>query len=979
MLQFLKNVLKRQSPKPSAGVDKSALLDDIPRYPPFMKGLPVADVSDVLQTQSELVGKARNVLGYPQAEFEGRVMPVLQRYAAFVHLLPASEAHHHRGAGGLLRHGLEVAFWAAQSSEAYIFPFDGPPRSKAAHEARWRFAAFMAGLCHDIGKPISDMEITDKSGQHTWRPFRESLVPWAQQIGAERYFVRWRDARVHKRHELLTRNIFELVAGRESLDYLDEFDHRVLPSLLQAIGGVTGLSEPLTKVVMRADQESVKRDLTRNRMNIDEHSYGVPVERYVFDAMRTLVNNGTWPVNVAGAKVWVLNEGVFIVWKLAVKDITKAIQDAGVPGVPRDADTLADVLIERGYALPNSVTTEDGEIITYRYWQIEPSIPQTGGVAADAKFQVLRLDDVDTLFTNAVPAIIGGTVFEAGQGEQLPASSPAKTKPESELAGAGVPTEPSQSSAEDKTGKAKRAAPKSKPIPAKSSPAPAPATAAESPPGVPPADAPPNAPEASPYETENPDHIPAELDAVMAMLRQTEPPVPELESSPPVGAGQPEADANPSEVTSAATLSVSIPGDTPQADSAGDRSTSEDTQRPDVETGASRAAAVPRPPALSVPSQPITPLNAQEPPSLSATARLHALLDQLGPEAVQLRQVIDPVLNGAQTLGPVLLRVNGEVVIRYPKGLSALGEPSKVLIDLHAAGLVMSDPVMPGKKVQNFDGVTAVVLPKTLSRAIIAALGEAEAAADPFGQTQAASGEKPRSAVDKPKRKGRKAKSQAEAPAATQLTIDAVDDAPTATPLAENGEDSKSVLGRPRPAAPATPPKTPPELDEHDMPYMPAPISSTISEEEFFRQGEPDPEPERTEQAASVRHPVVTGSDMEDEHEEEPAEPVKKRPEPRNVLSERVVKKIDHDFAPKKITAKEAIDQLQTMMHQGHGRWLAGPVTDHGKKLSCRIDALDLIALEYPHCLSKTQLRMQILRNSGSISNGQITLFRETQ
>nr|WP_276611704.1 TraI domain-containing protein [Thiorhodococcus mannitoliphagus] len=37
-------------------------------------------------------------------------LPLIERYAAFAHLLRALETQHHRGAGGLFRHGLEVAF-----------------------------------------------------------------------------------------------------------------------------------------------------------------------------------------------------------------------------------------------------------------------------------------------------------------------------------------------------------------------------------------------------------------------------------------------------------------------------------------------------------------------------------------------------------------------------------------------------------------------------------------------------------------------------------------------------------------------------------------------------------------------------------------------------------------------------------------------------------------------------------------------------
>ncbi|NMS58705.1 MobH family relaxase, partial [Vibrio parahaemolyticus] len=128
------------------------------------------------------------------------VLPVIQRYAAFVHLLPASESHHHRGAGGLFRHGLEVAFWAAQASESVIFSIEGTPRERRDNEPRWRLASCFSGLLHDVGKPLSDVSITDKDGSITWNPYSESLHDWAHRHEIDRYFIRWRDKR-HKRHE----------------------------------------------------------------------------------------------------------------------------------------------------------------------------------------------------------------------------------------------------------------------------------------------------------------------------------------------------------------------------------------------------------------------------------------------------------------------------------------------------------------------------------------------------------------------------------------------------------------------------------------------------------------------------------------------------------------------------------------------------------------------------------------------------------
>ncbi|WP_212578640.1 hypothetical protein, partial [Vibrio parahaemolyticus] len=49
--------------------------EEIPRYPPFAKGLPMAPVDKVLQTQNELIQKIRSTLGFTQEEYDRLVMP----------------------------------------------------------------------------------------------------------------------------------------------------------------------------------------------------------------------------------------------------------------------------------------------------------------------------------------------------------------------------------------------------------------------------------------------------------------------------------------------------------------------------------------------------------------------------------------------------------------------------------------------------------------------------------------------------------------------------------------------------------------------------------------------------------------------------------------------------------------------------------------------------------------------------------------
>ncbi|UUC96613.1 TraI domain-containing protein (plasmid) [Comamonas sp. C11] len=387
--------------------------EDIPRYPPFAKGMPVAPVDRVMATQAELVERIRMALGFKKEDFHRLVVPVIERYASFVHLLPASEAHHHRGAGGLFRHGLEVAFWSAQASEGVIFSTEGTPRERRDNEPRWRLASCFSGLLHDVGKPLSDVSITDRNGKIVWNPYGDSLYEWARKNNVDRYFIRWRDKR-HKRHESFSLLTVDRILPDQTRGFLSESGPKIMEAMLEAISG-TGVNQPVTKLMLMADRESVARDLKQSRLNVDEFSYGVPVERYVFDAIRRLVKQGTWKVNELGAKVWHLKQGVFIVWKPA-QDITDLVEKDKIPGVPRDADTLADILVERGFAVSN-IVSENGNMATYRYWEVMPDLVKAQGL--EKPLLMLRLESPDLVFTTEPPPAVEGVVTGEAAAEEV--------------------------------------------------------------------------------------------------------------------------------------------------------------------------------------------------------------------------------------------------------------------------------------------------------------------------------------------------------------------------------------------------------------------------------------------------------------------------------------------------------------------------------------------------------------------------------
>ena len=379
--------------------------EEIPRYPPFAKGLPAANVDRVIETQAELIERIRNALGMNMTQFNSLVLPVIQQYARFVHLLPASENHHHRGAGGLFRHGLEVSFWATQASEAIIFSIEGTPQERRNNEPRWRLASFLAGLLHDTGKPIADLSVTNKDGNIIWNPYSESLYDWAMKNKVGNYFIRWRDSRRHKRHEQFSLLAIDRILPVPTREYLSEQSPTIIEAMLEAISG-TSVNQPLTKIMLKADQESVSRDMKQNRLGADGFNYGVPVERYVFDIIRRLVKTGKWKVNEIGAKVWNTKQGVFITWK-NIGEFYDLVDQDKIPAIPRDPDTLADILIERGYAIPNIVNSPNGEEAYYRYWEVAPAMLQE---RAEVKIFMLRLDAHDLVFTTEPPAPVDAVV-----------------------------------------------------------------------------------------------------------------------------------------------------------------------------------------------------------------------------------------------------------------------------------------------------------------------------------------------------------------------------------------------------------------------------------------------------------------------------------------------------------------------------------------------------------------------------------------
>nr|WP_269456950.1 MobH family relaxase [Sulfurifustis variabilis] len=410
MLRRLRASTKGDQVSRTVYVSPPSRADDteVPRYPPFQQGLPAAEPRRLLAPQWDIVRSIQHTLALERGEFERLVLPVIERYAAFVHLLPASERHHHRLAGGLLRHGLEVACWAARAAEGVVFVGGGTPLERKSLEPRWRIAVCLAGLLHDVGKAGADVSVTSNDGAHRWNPHRGALYDWARAHKLTRYFLHWRPDR-HGRHENFSVFLAHYILTEDAVDWLNEPGPAIVQALFEAIGSTAVPEDRFARLVNAADGESMQRDLKSPHYGgSDDNPHGVPADQYLLDAMRRLLTSGEWSVNQRGARVWNTNHGLFIVWKHACEDIHRLLAHGGAQGIPRDAATLAEILLERELAIPH--VDRRGE--KHPMWPVAPQ-PLDTPDGERVVLQMLRLKGPQVLFGSEPPAPVPAYIDDA--------------------------------------------------------------------------------------------------------------------------------------------------------------------------------------------------------------------------------------------------------------------------------------------------------------------------------------------------------------------------------------------------------------------------------------------------------------------------------------------------------------------------------------------------------------------------------------
>lgn len=334
------------------------------RYPSVDPGIPALEIDALLDAHHELIDRIKLCFGMDRADFEQSVRPLLRRYAGFVHLLPCTADNYFNAPGGLLRIGLETAFYALQGTDAHIFSGRATITERRNLEPRWRQATFIAGLCCEVHRPLSHLIVTDEAGNE-WSPYLGPLTDWLKAHHVARYFLKWRPNALESR----SLGLFALphVVAAEVLQDLASGNTQIVPHLLATIAGLPIYRDHnvLETLVRRALALVIDRFLLASAERYGKPQLGSHLERYLVDALRRLVTaNASWTPNSDKSRVWYGADGMFLVWPSAADDVRKLLEADQLPGIPKAPETILEVLLTAGVLSAQ----EDGKAT----WLIHP-------------------------------------------------------------------------------------------------------------------------------------------------------------------------------------------------------------------------------------------------------------------------------------------------------------------------------------------------------------------------------------------------------------------------------------------------------------------------------------------------------------------------------------------------------------------------------------------------------------------------------
>lgn len=358
-------------------------------YPPREKGISFESPSLLVETHSSLINQLRRFAAVGK-DFDPLFLDAIQRYAAVVHLLPASESHHHRLMGGLLHHGIHAGLIAFRLSEDVDFSSNHSSLElRRVQEPKYRFACFLAALCHDLGKVVSDIEVHNHDATLRWNAYSETLTAWGDRHALDKYFISWLPTRKNNRHIRFNSSIAPLVISPHAMAYLSEYGPEIQAELMAALNG--DATSAIYRISSKADSLSVAEDLRTHRIMTGHMSVGISLAEHIVSKLSQLIRSNDISLKPADGLVFNISDQIYLAWPIVAEKIIASLKNDGISGIPSRPEVIADVLLEHGLA--------DKPESKGRYFYVS----EANKNRATKEISTLKLSDPETVFTSALP------------------------------------------------------------------------------------------------------------------------------------------------------------------------------------------------------------------------------------------------------------------------------------------------------------------------------------------------------------------------------------------------------------------------------------------------------------------------------------------------------------------------------------------------------------------------------------------------
>jgi hypothetical protein len=133
---------------------------------PFVPERPVLTAQAIIDRSgvANLIVVLRTRMGFPAETFALAARPLIDSYAEYVQLRPVPGSRQYGGPGGQLQRGLVNALRALDHRRGQILPRNAPPETLGALAHRWTYAVFAAALLRDVGRgePDRSMRIFER-------------------------------------------------------------------------------------------------------------------------------------------------------------------------------------------------------------------------------------------------------------------------------------------------------------------------------------------------------------------------------------------------------------------------------------------------------------------------------------------------------------------------------------------------------------------------------------------------------------------------------------------------------------------------------------------------------------------------------------------------------------------------------------------------------------------------------------------------